>query len=107
MSSGFSIPATPSLGNTFGAIMISTFVSLMLYGLTAHQTFRYFRTYRTDIPLFKTLVSEFRKSTADTFHSITLMHMCYYYFVINYFNPLALLVSVWYVRSTYSVTMYP
>ncbi|KAI1784886.1 hypothetical protein LXA43DRAFT_1100910 [Ganoderma leucocontextum] len=89
--------AAPSLGSTFGAIMLSTFFSLMLYGLTAHQTFRYFRMYGGDIPFFKILVLAI--FAADTFHSATLMHMCYYYFVVNYFNPLAFLVSTWSIQA--------
>ncbi|KAM5544721.1 hypothetical protein V8D89_001619 [Ganoderma adspersum] len=75
--------ATPSLGSTFGAIMLSTFFSLMLYGLTAHQTFRYFRMYRGDVPFFKILV----------------FAIFYYYFVVNYFNPLAFIVSIWSIQA--------
>ncbi|PIL32269.1 hypothetical protein GSI_05514 [Ganoderma sinense ZZ0214-1] len=96
-SVALALEGTPSLGSTFGAIMLSTFFSLMLYGLTAHQTFRYFRMYQGDIPFFKILV--FAIFAADTFHSATLMHMCYYYFVINYFNPLAFIVSIWSIQA--------
>nr|VWO95309.1 HIT-type domain-containing protein [Ganoderma boninense] len=97
-SAALALEATFALGSTFGALMLST-----LYGLTAHQTFRYFRMYRGDIAFFKILV--FAIFAADTFHSATLMHMCYYYFVINYFKPLAFNVNIWSIQVSISATL--
>ncbi|TFK91563.1 hypothetical protein K466DRAFT_595988 [Polyporus arcularius HHB13444] len=37
-------------------------------------------------------------SIADTFHTVTLVHICYHYLVQNYFNPLALLAGVWSIK---------
>ncbi|KAI0648723.1 hypothetical protein C8Q79DRAFT_1007297 [Trametes meyenii] len=69
----------PALDNTFGALLIGTFVALMLYGLIIHQAYRYFRLYSGDILLVKVFVVE----------------IFYFYLVSNYFNPTALLVGVW------------
>ncbi|KAI0709728.1 hypothetical protein C8Q76DRAFT_798527 [Earliella scabrosa] len=38
----------PSLDNSFGAVLLGTFGSLMLYGMTLHQCVRYFGRYPTD-----------------------------------------------------------
>ncbi|KAH9848437.1 hypothetical protein C2E23DRAFT_889091 [Lenzites betulinus] len=49
------LPVLPALDNTFGAILIGTCVGLILYGLTGHQTYRYFRLYANDVPILKAL----------------------------------------------------
>ncbi|KAI0363878.1 hypothetical protein BV20DRAFT_1057666 [Pilatotrama ljubarskyi] len=85
--------ALPSLDNTVGAILIGTFVSLILYGLVIHQAYRYFRMYQNDIALIKTFV--ITMLVVETVHIVFCMHMIYYYLVTNYFNPPALQNGVW------------
>ncbi|KAM5544722.1 hypothetical protein V8D89_001620 [Ganoderma adspersum] len=68
---------TVSLGSTFGALLLSTYFSLMLYGLTVSQTIRYFSVYQRDIPFFK------------------ILEYSYYYLVIGYFDPLVLTTNIW------------
>ncbi|KAI0648826.1 hypothetical protein C8Q79DRAFT_924268 [Trametes meyenii] len=52
-----SLPSTiPALDSTFGAILLGTCFGLMLYGLTVHQSYQYFRLYPNDIPVLKILV---------------------------------------------------
>ncbi|KAI0759573.1 hypothetical protein BD413DRAFT_271539 [Trametes elegans] len=46
----------PSLGDTYGALFIGMCFCILLYGLTLHQTYRYFRLYPKDRPLLKILV---------------------------------------------------
>ncbi|TBU51389.1 hypothetical protein BD310DRAFT_769544, partial [Dichomitus squalens] len=46
----------PALDNTYGAVLIGTFVALVLYGLQLHQSYRYFRMYHGDSAILKTLV---------------------------------------------------
>ena len=71
------LPSIPAVDNTLGAILIGTFVSLAyvvipsfvvvvvvvvrslldrLYGLMAHQAYRYYQTYPYDKPLLKIYV---------------------------------------------------
>ncbi|KAM5544715.1 hypothetical protein V8D89_001613 [Ganoderma adspersum] len=88
--------AFPALDNTFGAILIGTFLGLMLYGLSLHQTYRYFRMYPRDTLLLKATI--ICLSVLDTVHSIACMHASYFYLVTNYFKPLALLSGVWSVQ---------
>ncbi|KAJ8480917.1 hypothetical protein ONZ51_g6352 [Trametes cubensis] len=33
----------PALDNTFGALLLGSFLGFILYGLTVHQVYRYFR----------------------------------------------------------------
>ncbi|KAM5544741.1 hypothetical protein V8D89_001639 [Ganoderma adspersum] len=110
---------TPSLNNTFGALLLSTFVSVMLYGVTLAQTIRYSRLYPSDRLLLKCLVFAilYRSSSttcfsftfmltlghhpslSDTLHSGSMIHICYHYFVANYFRPTTLIIPVWYIRT--------
>ncbi|KAJ8486846.1 hypothetical protein ONZ51_g4586 [Trametes cubensis] len=98
------------LDSTFGAVLLGTFLGLVLYGLGLHQAYRYARLYPEDAPLIKGLVSEpelllairiLRQNALDpskviaivileTIHSVMNMHTCYYYLVTNFFNPIIL-----------------
>ncbi|KAI0325099.1 hypothetical protein GY45DRAFT_1375029 [Cubamyces sp. BRFM 1775] len=90
------LPPVPKLDNTFGAVLLGTCFGLILYGLTSHQTYRYFRLYPNDVPIIKALVIVLM--SLETFHTALCIHMCYYYLTTNYFNPLALLSGVWSLR---------
>lgn len=90
------------LPNTFGAWLICASVGCMLFGLTTHQTYRYFRLYPDDGPMLKLLVIALL--ILDTMHTITNIHLCYYYLVINYLNPLALGSGVWSMRVSITET---
>ncbi|TFK87115.1 hypothetical protein K466DRAFT_127255 [Polyporus arcularius HHB13444] len=87
------LPQLPALDNTFGALLIGTFIGLMQYGWTAHQCYNYFRTYQNDMWLLKGLVTVVL--VLETFHSVLCMHFCYYYLTSNYFKPAALAQGVW------------
>ncbi|KAI9056775.1 hypothetical protein FKP32DRAFT_1681942 [Trametes sanguinea] len=90
------LPKVPPLHNTMGVVLLCTCFGCMLYGLTTHQTYRYFRLYPTDgwrLKAFVALLLFF-----DTFHSVLSIHICYFYLIDNYFNPLRLLVGVWSIR---------
>ncbi|KAI0706325.1 hypothetical protein C8Q76DRAFT_800776 [Earliella scabrosa] len=68
------LPALPPLTNTYGAVLISSFVAIGLYGVTIQQTFQYYRSYPSDVMIQKLIVAAL--FIADTFHSVTLMHLC-------------------------------
>ncbi|KAM5544673.1 hypothetical protein V8D89_001571 [Ganoderma adspersum] len=87
------LPKIPPLDNTFGAVLIGTFVGLMLYGITLHQSYRYFRMYPADLPILKFLVSFVL--VLETVSSALSMHICYRYLVMNYFHPQALIGGEW------------
>ncbi|KAM5541605.1 hypothetical protein V8D89_004795 [Ganoderma adspersum] len=87
------LPRIPPLDNTFGALLIGTFIGLIQYGWTAHQTYRYFRMYKEDTWILKSLVAGVL--ILETFHSILCMHISYFYLTTNYFNPKALQSGVW------------
>ncbi|KAI1785103.1 hypothetical protein LXA43DRAFT_1066197 [Ganoderma leucocontextum] len=87
------LPKVPPLDNTFGAVLLGTFIGLIFYGITLHQSYRYFRMYPSDLPSLKRLV--FFVVILETITSAMSMHVCYYYLVANYFNPPALLHGMW------------
>ncbi|KAI0694306.1 hypothetical protein C8T65DRAFT_57029 [Cerioporus squamosus] len=90
-------PLVPALDNTFGAVLIGTFIALILYGLTLHQSYRYFRMYPGDPKILKSLVVVVL--VLETLTSIMTMHSCYYYLVTNYFDPRALLRGTWSINA--------
>ncbi|KAI0750004.1 hypothetical protein C8Q80DRAFT_663083 [Daedaleopsis nitida] len=102
MSLSLGLPQVPSLDNTFGAVLIGTILGSILYGLTSHQSYRYYRLYPTDPLLLKLMV--FVIWCLDTFHTILSMHVCYYYLITNYFDPEKLLVGIWSMRLTIITT---
>ncbi|KAI0667840.1 hypothetical protein C8Q78DRAFT_291526 [Trametes maxima] len=93
---GLLLPKVPSLDKSFGAFLIATFIGLMLYGLTLHQSYRYYRLFPEDQRILRVIVVS--TVILETVHIVLCMHVCYYYLVTNYFNPLALLDGVWSIR---------
>ncbi|KAM5544665.1 hypothetical protein V8D89_001563 [Ganoderma adspersum] len=94
------LPKVPPLDNTFGAVLLGTFIALVLYGITLHQSYRYFRMYPADLPSLKWLVSFV--VVVETVTSAMSMHVCYHYLVSSYFNPPALLRGMcFFVRRVY------
>ncbi|RPD54867.1 hypothetical protein L226DRAFT_261810 [Lentinus tigrinus ALCF2SS1-7] len=96
------LPQVPSLDNTFGAVLIGTILGAILYGLTSHQTYRYYRLYPTDPLILKLMVAVIW--FLDTLHTALSMHVCYYYLVTHYFQPERLLSGVWSMRLTIITT---
>ncbi|TFK31581.1 hypothetical protein BDQ12DRAFT_739924 [Crucibulum laeve] len=90
-----------SIETTFGALLMGTFASLILYGLATNQTYRYYRCYPADKAGLKVIVGSLW--VFDTLHTIFCIHVCHHYFVENYSNPLALLQSVWSLSATIGV----
>ncbi|KAI9069854.1 hypothetical protein FKP32DRAFT_36284 [Trametes sanguinea] len=112
-----SSPVNLPLKETFGALLLSTFFALMLYGLLVHQISDYFRQYGSDdTTINKTFVSGRGFQAADyifyaeqviiilvieTVHSMLLMHACYIYLVANLLNPPTPSLATW------SLKVYP
>ncbi|KAI0667928.1 hypothetical protein C8Q78DRAFT_981319 [Trametes maxima] len=82
------------IDDTFGAFLIGTFFGIMLYGITIHQVYRYFRTYSDDNRINYVLV--FVLTVLETFHVIACAHACYYYLITSYAHPEALATGVWF-----------
>ncbi|KAI0367702.1 hypothetical protein BV20DRAFT_546281 [Pilatotrama ljubarskyi] len=89
------LPEPPALDDTFGALLIGTFCGLILFGITLHQGYRYFRypAYDKDSVFIKGTVAIVL--ILETFHTALALHVCYYYLVTKYFQPLALLRGTW------------
>ncbi|KAH9902454.1 hypothetical protein C8Q73DRAFT_785130 [Cubamyces lactineus] len=79
--------------NTYGAYLLGTCASLILYGVSLHQLYRYFRLYPTDSLSIR--VSVVSLMCLETLQAALLVHSCYTTLVSNYFNPMALLYAVW------------
>ncbi|KAI0788183.1 hypothetical protein C8Q74DRAFT_1256335 [Fomes fomentarius] len=83
----------PSLDSTFGALLIGSFVSVVLYGAGMHQVYRYFRLYTTDTIFIRTIVIVVM--IMETLQVVFSIHANYYFLVSNYFNPVVLTTTVW------------
>ncbi|KAI0363880.1 hypothetical protein BV20DRAFT_80940 [Pilatotrama ljubarskyi] len=86
------VAVVPALDNSLGAFLLGTFITLICYGVTVHQVYRYVRLYQADFIFYRWTV--YCIAILATFHVITIMHCCYYYLVTSYFNPEALLRGV-------------
>ncbi|KAJ2988980.1 hypothetical protein NUW54_g8934 [Trametes sanguinea] len=69
----------PSLGKTFGALLMGTFFALMLYGLLVHQSSHYFRRFAKDTRINKTFV----------------MSLLYMYLITYAFDQEARRLAIW------------
>ncbi|KLO11554.1 hypothetical protein SCHPADRAFT_464941 [Schizopora paradoxa] len=78
---------------TFGSALIGALVTMILYGVTALQTYMYFIRYPKDPRWTKNIVSSLW--IMDTFHICLVSHAIYYYLVINYDNPASLQAGIW------------
>jgi len=97
-----SLPGVLKFDNTLGAILVGSFVSTFLYGLTCLQTFIYFQRYPRDRPSTKLLVSFLW--SIDTLDVILTAHVCYSYLVTNFANPSAILFPTWSIKLHVLVT---
>ncbi|TBU51386.1 hypothetical protein BD310DRAFT_834475 [Dichomitus squalens] len=100
-----SLLAVPSLDNTFGVILIGTFIGLIMYGLSLYQTFRYFRVYVGDPLILRYTVRCILKCSRYNAFGCLHVYIVYYYVVTNYFNPVALLSGVWSIRVRFGLRM--
>ncbi|KAI0363657.1 hypothetical protein BV20DRAFT_96836 [Pilatotrama ljubarskyi] len=82
-----------SLDDTYGAYLLGTFMSLILYGVSIHQCYRYRRLYPTDTLYIRSLVGILM--LLETLQMTLLMFTCYYYLVSNYFNVAVFNNGVW------------
>ncbi|EIW57950.1 uncharacterized protein TRAVEDRAFT_29832 [Trametes versicolor FP-101664 SS1] len=87
------LPKLPAIDNTYGAMMIGTFLSLILYGFALLQAYNYTRLRFKDPTLVKVYVAVIM--VMDTFQTILSMHICYWYLVTNYFDPTRLFSGIW------------
>ncbi|KAI0656506.1 hypothetical protein C8Q70DRAFT_1056727 [Cubamyces menziesii] len=85
--------ALPSLSGTIGIYTIGTFASLILYGISCHQFYRYGRLHSKDNAYLKALVIILM--LLETLHSVAPMHSCYYFLIKNRFNLIAAENGVW------------
>ncbi|KAI0648687.1 hypothetical protein C8Q79DRAFT_1007263 [Trametes meyenii] len=93
-ATGEPLRISPSaLGSAYGALLLGTFFSLILYGVALHQIFRYIRLHWNDRRAIKSYVLAL--VILDALHSVVAMHSSYWYLVVNYFNPRNLKHSVW------------
>ncbi|TBU31786.1 hypothetical protein BD311DRAFT_74810 [Dichomitus squalens] len=88
--------AHPRIDDTFGSVLIGTFVGLVMYGMSLQQALRYFRLYPTDSWRLKVTIAVLL--LLDTMHMVEASHTCYYYLASYYFDPKAMLYGVWSIR---------
>ncbi|KAI0632300.1 hypothetical protein C8Q77DRAFT_1158940 [Trametes polyzona] len=83
----------PGFGESFGVMLLSTIIAAALYGITTLQTIFYYDRFPKDSWLLKTSVAAVW--VLDTVTIVLDSHAIYYYLIVNYNNPPALLVQVW------------
>ncbi|RPD69245.1 hypothetical protein L226DRAFT_539922 [Lentinus tigrinus ALCF2SS1-7] len=93
MASENGTPMIRSIDTTFGALLISAFIAVVFYGIGVHQFHRYMRLFPTDSLSIRAVA--FLTMLFSTFHTIVIIHACYYYLVSNYFKPVVLNEVAW------------
>ncbi|KAI0656155.1 hypothetical protein C8Q70DRAFT_1015384 [Cubamyces menziesii] len=93
----------PSLDSTFGSIYLGIIVGGMLYGLTIHQAYRYFRHYPEDDCFYPKGVV-LLILTFETLHTILWTYIGYRYLVSEAFDVGGSLRSHWTITATFIIT---
>ncbi|TFK66414.1 hypothetical protein BDN72DRAFT_148343 [Pluteus cervinus] len=79
-----------TLDNGLGALLIGGPVAMVLWGIACIQTYIYSTQKSSDGRAFKAMIAFL--FVLDTFDSVLVCHILYYYIINKYANPLALLV---------------
>ncbi|KAH9884529.1 hypothetical protein C8Q73DRAFT_796236 [Cubamyces lactineus] len=93
----------PSLGTTFGPIYVGVTIGTMLYGLTVHQAYRYYKHYPEDGFFYpKGIVTCIL--TFETLHAIVWICLGYRYMVSEAFNVIGAISTHWTISITFVIT---
>ncbi|KAL1941002.1 hypothetical protein VTO73DRAFT_7638 [Trametes versicolor] len=92
----------PSLDSTIGAVLLGAIFGSMLYGLTVHQTYRYFKLYPKDRLFLKSLVLTIL--VFETLHTAVWIVVIYRYAITDAFNLVNILRSHWSIPLTFLIT---
>ncbi|KAH9933615.1 uncharacterized protein BXZ73DRAFT_101002 [Epithele typhae] len=87
------LDALPSLEPTFGAMLVGSFLSFILFGVSLLQGYTYARNHYSDPIHIIALVA--LVVLLDTTHMVLIAHAAYYYLVSHYFDPVHLQLAVW------------
>ncbi|KAM5542952.1 hypothetical protein V8D89_003336 [Ganoderma adspersum] len=87
------VMASTSIDDTLGAVLIGTYISLVLFGLALHQAYEYYVHYPYDKPWLKIYVAVVL--LLELACTVLTMHICYYYAVTKYADLASLAVIVW------------
>ncbi|KAI0788123.1 hypothetical protein C8Q74DRAFT_658190 [Fomes fomentarius] len=78
----------PPLDNTYGAILMGSNISLILYGFNIHQAYRYVRQFPNDSRFVKSIV--WITLALESMNSAFCMYISYHHLITYYFNPIEL-----------------
>ncbi|KAF6757885.1 hypothetical protein DFP72DRAFT_889284 [Ephemerocybe angulata] len=92
------------LVKTFGASLLGTFISAILYGVTCCLAFNYYRRYPNDRAWFKYMVAALW--LLDTLHVAFSIHYVYYYLVIHDMDSSVRTSAVWSLLSANLLTVF-
>ncbi|EIW52148.1 uncharacterized protein TRAVEDRAFT_53576 [Trametes versicolor FP-101664 SS1] len=92
----------PSLDSSLGAVLLGVIIGSMLYGLTVHQTYRYFKLSPRDRPILKFLVLTIL--VFETLHTAVWIIVIYHYAITDAFHLSDILRGHWSIRLTFPIT---
>ncbi|KAH9850845.1 hypothetical protein C2E23DRAFT_832917 [Lenzites betulinus] len=102
MASLSHILKVPSLDSSIGAVLLGVIVGSMLYGLTMHQTHRYFKLYPEDRLFLKVLVVTIL--ILETAHTVVWIIVTYHYTITDAFDLVDILRGHWSVKLAFMIT---
>ncbi|KAF9007462.1 hypothetical protein BDQ17DRAFT_216761 [Cyathus striatus] len=95
-------PLHSELNSTLGAIFLGNIGAAILYGITTLQTFSYYKNCQKDGAMFRLLIGFLW--ILDSIHMSFMTHGVYQYLVVDFSNPLALMMPTWSLLSQIFVT---
>lgn len=82
-----------TIGDTFGVLLIGAFTAMAVYGITTLQAYFYYMSFPKDDIAIKLLVGSIW--ILDTLHVCFMCHALYYYLIVGFGNPRALVYGTW------------
>jgi len=91
------------IGDTFGALFIGALIAMAVYGITTLQTYFYYMSFPKDDIAIKLLVGSIW--ILDTLHVVFMCHALYFYLILGFGNPQALVDGTWTLLSSIGVNV--
>ncbi|KIK10263.1 hypothetical protein K443DRAFT_670885 [Laccaria amethystina LaAM-08-1] len=96
-------PMVKDINSTFGAMLIGSFITMVIYGITTLQTYFYYLSFPKDIYWMKLLVALIW--FLDTLHVIFMCHSIHFYLITGFGNPAALASGTWSLYTSIAINV--
>ncbi|KAJ3530635.1 hypothetical protein NM688_g7682 [Phlebia brevispora] len=101
------LPIFPlSPGTSLGLAYLGVVLSSILYGISCSQAFTYFRSRRAESDRWHLKLLVVFVGILDSAHQALVIYAIYYYVILEFANPLALVVDMWAVPTSILINLF-